>query len=112
MINKENFKELVNYYLEHLQDDGFKLEIKENYFRVYKPKSGTYKYSDLIEFEPTIIWDEINRFLKSVDPELEYSYLIKRLETKKTVKREFFNYTDDYQPSEEKILCYCFGFNF
>jgi hypothetical protein len=51
MINKENFKELVNYYLEHLQDDGFKLEIKEDYFRIYKSGTGTYKYSDLIEFE-------------------------------------------------------------
>jgi hypothetical protein len=111
MINKENFKEEVTYYLEHLQDDGFKLEIKEDYFRIYKDRTGTYKYSDLIEFEPLSIWDEINRFLQSTDVELEYSYLIKRLETK-TVKRELFNYTDDYQPGRERILAYCFGFKF
>jgi hypothetical protein len=111
MINKENFKELVTYYLEHLQDEGFKLEIKEDYFRIYKGRTGTYKYSDLIEFEPPSIWDEIYRFFQSVESELEYSYLIKRLETK-TVKREFFNYTDDYQPDRERVLVYCFGFKF
>jgi hypothetical protein len=42
---KENLQEDVDYYLRHLEDDNFLIQVSDDYFRIFKPINGTVMYS-------------------------------------------------------------------
>jgi predicted ATPase len=78
----ESLESDVEDYLEHLKDDGFSIEVSDDFFRIYKPISGSvYKYDNLKEFSYNTISDDIKRFINLIDGSysINYIYVIKYL---------------------------------
>jgi hypothetical protein len=81
----ESLESDVEDYLEHLKDDGFSIEVSDDFFRIYKPISGSvYKYDNLKEFSYNIISDDIKRFINLIDGSysINYIYVIKYFDSK------------------------------
>ena len=72
-IVKESLEEDVNYYFKHLEDDGFSVDVSDDYIRIYKPISidsesiTSYKYSNCRGFDLQEIISEISRYVTEVD---------------------------------------------
>jgi predicted ATPase len=78
----ESLESDVEDYLEHLKDDGFSIEVSDDFFRIYKPISGSvYRYDNLKEFSYNTISDDIKRFINLIDGSysIDYVYVIKYL---------------------------------
>jgi hypothetical protein len=81
----ESLESDVEDYLEHLKDDGFSIEVSDDFFRIYKPISGSvYKYDNLKEFSYNNISDDIKRFINLIDGSysINYIYVIKYFDSK------------------------------
>jgi hypothetical protein len=81
----ESLESDVEDYLEHLKDDGFSIEVSDDFFRIYKPISGSvYKYDNLKEFSYNTISDDIKRFINLIDGSysINYVYVIKYFDPK------------------------------
>jgi len=83
-IIKEGFENDVVDYLSHLIDDGFIVEQREDFVRIFKPKYGDfYAYTNLQEFNFSEIDGDIIRFVKHIGDEFngpeftEHDYVIK-----------------------------------
>lgn len=76
----ESLSNDVEYYLDHLKDDGFLIQVSDDFFRIFKTiSSDTYKYDNLKEFNYNEISDDVNRFLDTLDNSytIDYIYVIK-----------------------------------
>jgi hypothetical protein len=80
----ESLESDVEDYLEHLKDDGFSIEVSDDFFRIYKPISGSvYRYDNLKEFSYNTISDDIKRFINLIDGSysIDYVYVVKYINT-------------------------------
>jgi hypothetical protein len=84
-IVKESLKEDVEYYFKHLEDDNFLIQTEVDYFRIFKPMSGSvYSYSNCNPFQWSEISDDIARYVSLLDDSenseksIHYVYIVKR----------------------------------
>lgn len=99
----ESLKEDGDYHFHHLEDDGFLVQLENDYIRIFKPYNrNVYSYSNLKAFNYDLISDEIRRYLSFVS-QSEYSidciYVIHRVLGK--TERHFVN---DVTMLENKVI--------
>lgn len=86
-IVKESLQEDVDYYFRHLEDDGFFLECKEDYIRIFKPlkildEREICSYLNFKPFQWNEIAGEISRYVNELDDSensnksFSYAYII------------------------------------
>jgi hypothetical protein len=78
---KENLQEDVDYYLRHLEDDNFLIQVSDDYFRIFKPINGTvYSYSNCNPFHWSEIAGEIDRYVSELEGKsVDYAYVVEKL---------------------------------
>lgn len=79
-IVKESLQEDVDYYLRHLEDDNFLIQVSDDYFRIFKPINGTvYSYSNCNPFQWSEIAGEIDRYVSELEGKsIDYCYVVKK----------------------------------
>jgi len=79
-IVKENLQEDVDYYLRHLEDDNFLIQVSDDYFRIFKPINGAvYSYSNCNPFQWSEIAGEIDRYVSELEGKsIDYCYVVKK----------------------------------
>jgi hypothetical protein len=79
-IVKESLQEDVDYYLRHLEDDNFLIQVSDDYFRIFKPINGTvYSYSNCNLFQWSEIAGEIDRYVSELEGKsIDYCYVLSR----------------------------------
>lgn len=82
---KESLQEDVDYYLRHLEDDNFLIQVSDDYFRIFKPINGTvYSYSNCNPFQWSEIAGELERYVSELDDSenseksIDYCYVVLR----------------------------------
>jgi hypothetical protein len=80
-IVKESLQEDVDYYLRHLEDDNFIIQVSDDYFRIFKPINGTvYSYSNCNPFQWSEIAGEIDRYASELEGKsIDYAYVVEKV---------------------------------
>ncbi len=80
-IVKESLQEDVDYYLRHLEDDNFLIQVSDDYFRIFKPINGTvYSYSNCNPFQWSEIAGEIDRYVSELEGKsIDYAYVVEKI---------------------------------
>ncbi len=115
-IIKESFEEDITDYLSHLIDDGFIIEQKDDYVRIFKPKYGDfYAYTNLTEFNFSEIDGDVIRFIKHIGDEFngpeftEHNYTISSIsymtnaDTPREIKKDGMTLFDQFDRNSINI---------
>jgi hypothetical protein len=78
---KENLQEDVDYYLRHLEDDNFLIQVSDDYFRIFKPINGTvYSYTNCNPFQWSEIAGELERYISELEGKsVDYCYVVEKV---------------------------------
>jgi hypothetical protein len=77
---KESLQEDVDYYLRHLEDDNFLIQVSDDYFRIFKPINETvYSYTNCKPFQWSEIAGEIDRYVSELEGKsIDYCYVMEQ----------------------------------
>jgi hypothetical protein len=78
---KESLQEDVDYYLRHLEDDNFLIQVSDDYFRIFKPINGTvYSYTNCNPFQWSEIAGELERYISELEEKsVDYCYVVEKV---------------------------------
>jgi len=106
-IVKESLEEDMNYYFRHLEDDNFVIQTENDYFRIFKPMSGSfYSYSNCNPFQWSEVSDEVSRYVNLLDDSenseksIEYVYIV----TKNQEFLDMLNLSNRIQISTQSLI--------